>query len=214
MRIGILGSGLMGAKLGTIFARAGHRVTFSYSHDFGKLEKLARRAGPNARAGSPADAADRADAVLLAVHWSRVDAVLEQAGSLAGQTLITCTLPMDAKDERLVVGHTTSAAEIIARKRPRAHVVSAFGTAPSEVFFPLFARRRSKSAPHLAYCGDHGGAKRRAATLIRAVGFAPVDVGELSMSRYLEPFTMVVAKLAYGGAGSQALAYRFERYPR
>lgn len=29
MRIGILGSGLMGGKLGTIFARAGHEVVFS-----------------------------------------------------------------------------------------------------------------------------------------------------------------------------------------
>lgn len=29
MRIGILGSGLMGAKLGTIFARAGLEVIFS-----------------------------------------------------------------------------------------------------------------------------------------------------------------------------------------
>ena len=29
MRVGILGSGLMGGKLGTIFARAGHQVTFS-----------------------------------------------------------------------------------------------------------------------------------------------------------------------------------------
>jgi predicted dinucleotide-binding enzyme len=32
MRIGILGSGLMGGKLGTIFARAGHDVVFSYAH--------------------------------------------------------------------------------------------------------------------------------------------------------------------------------------
>ena len=37
MRIGILGSGLMGGKLGTIFARAGHDVVFSYSHDDKKL---------------------------------------------------------------------------------------------------------------------------------------------------------------------------------
>lgn len=28
MRIGILGSGLMGGKLGTLFARAGHEVVF------------------------------------------------------------------------------------------------------------------------------------------------------------------------------------------
>src|SRR5438876_7620800 len=36
MRIGILGSGLMGAKLGTIWARAGHDVVFSYSRSDAK----------------------------------------------------------------------------------------------------------------------------------------------------------------------------------
>jgi predicted dinucleotide-binding enzyme len=68
MKIGILGSGLMGGKLGTLFARAGHEIVFSYSHDPRKLEKLAKKAGPNARSGTPAEAARRADAVLLAVH--------------------------------------------------------------------------------------------------------------------------------------------------
>jgi 8-hydroxy-5-deazaflavin:NADPH oxidoreductase len=43
MRIGILGSGLMGGKLGTLFARAGHDVVFSYSRSRKKLESLARR---------------------------------------------------------------------------------------------------------------------------------------------------------------------------
>ena len=42
MRVGILGSGLMGGKLGTLFARAGHEVTFSYARGRKKLEKLAR----------------------------------------------------------------------------------------------------------------------------------------------------------------------------
>lgn len=37
MRIGVLGSGLMGAKLGTIFARAGHEVVFSYGLLVGQL---------------------------------------------------------------------------------------------------------------------------------------------------------------------------------
>ena len=44
MRIGILGSGLMGGKLGTIFARAGHDVVFSYSRSQRKLKRLAREA--------------------------------------------------------------------------------------------------------------------------------------------------------------------------
>jgi len=65
MRIGILGSGLMGGKLGTIFARAGHEVVFSYSRDDKKLQRLARDAGGSSRAGTPGEAAKDADAVLI-----------------------------------------------------------------------------------------------------------------------------------------------------
>ncbi|HYL29166.1 MAG TPA: NAD(P)-binding domain-containing protein, partial [Gemmatimonadales bacterium] len=72
MRVGILGSGLMGGKLGTIFARAGHDVLFSYARGKEKLNKLARDAHGNARAGTPAEAAQDSDVLLLAVHWSRV----------------------------------------------------------------------------------------------------------------------------------------------
>ena len=68
MRIGILGSGLMGAKLGTIFARAGHEVVFSYARSQDKLKKLAGAAGPKARAGTPQEAAQDADALLLVLH--------------------------------------------------------------------------------------------------------------------------------------------------
>ena len=48
MRIGILGSGLMGGKLGTLFARAGHDVVFSYARTEQKLRKLAQEARRNA----------------------------------------------------------------------------------------------------------------------------------------------------------------------
>jgi len=68
MRIGILGSGLMGGKLGTIFARAGHVVVFSYARSQHKLENLAREAKGKAQAGTPREAAQAADAILLAVH--------------------------------------------------------------------------------------------------------------------------------------------------
>ena len=82
MRIGILGSGLMGGKLGTIWARAGHEVTFAYARTQRKLKRLAREAQGQAAAGTPKEAA-QADAVLLAVHWSCVDDLLDQAGDLA-----------------------------------------------------------------------------------------------------------------------------------
>ena len=51
MRIGISGSGLKGGKLGTIFARAGHEVVFSYARSNDKLKRLARDAQGNTRVG-------------------------------------------------------------------------------------------------------------------------------------------------------------------
>src|SRR5690348_17393898 len=95
MRFGILGSGLMGGKLGTIFARAGHGVVFSYARSQRKLEKLAREAGGRARAGTPREAAQDADAVVLAVHWLRFGDVLKQAGDLSGKIVLTTSLPMN-----------------------------------------------------------------------------------------------------------------------
>lgn len=98
----------MGAKLGTIFARAGHDVTFSYAHSDRKLKKLTRDAGQGARAGTPAEAARDADALLLAVHWSRVDDVLKRAGDLSGKVIVSCSLPMNDDNTALVVAHTSS----------------------------------------------------------------------------------------------------------
>jgi len=215
MRIGILGSGLMGGKLGTIFARAGHEVVFSYARTSRKLEKLAREAIPTkgrVRAGTPAEAAHDADALLLAVHWSRVDDVLKQAGAVAGKVIITCSLPMNADDTALVIAHTSSGAEELAKKIPKARVVSAFGTVPSEVLFDVFQARRKANRPSLVYCGDDSRAKKTAAELIRDVGFDPVDAGPLRIARYTEPFTLLIAQLAYEGEGSPELAYRFERF--
>ena len=210
MRIGILGSGLMGAKLGTIFARAGHDVTFSYARSAGKLEQLARDAGNHARAGSPAEAVGGADALLLAVHWNRVADVLRQAGDLSGRVLLTCSLPMNDSDTELEVAHTSSGAEELARMAPGARVVSAFGSVPSEVLFGVFAAKGRRTPPSLLYCGDDGPAKQVAAQLIRDAGFDPMDAGALRTARYIEPFTLLVALLAYEGGGGPELAYRFE----
>ena len=202
----------MGGKLGTLFARAGHEVVFSYARSEQKLARLARLARRRARAGTPAEAAHDAEALLLAVHWSRVDEVLKQAGNLAGKVLITCSLPMNATDTALVVGGSSSGAEELAKKARRSRVVAAFGTIPSEVLFSVFAARRKARRPSLVYCGDDQNAKRLAATLIRAVGFDPVDAGPLRMARYTEPFTLLIARLAYETSAGPQLAYRFERF--
>lgn len=211
MRIGILGAGLMGGRLGTIWARSGHEVIFSYARDRAKLEKLARDAGGAARAGTPAEAAREAELVLTAVHWTRMDDVLEQAGDLAGKTVLTCSLAMSADDSHLVIGHTSSGPEALAARLPGAHVVAAFNTLPGEVLFPTFEAKGRGTPPDLIYCGDDDAAKHRAAMLIRDVGFNPVDLGGLRTARYMEPFGLAVSLLAYGGKDGPEMAYRFVR---
>jgi predicted dinucleotide-binding enzyme len=211
MRVGILGSGLMGGKLGTLFARAGHEVVFSYARSEQKLTRLARGAKGKARAGTPREAAEDADAVLLAVHWSRLEDVLNQTGDMSGKVIVTCSLPMNDDNSALVVAHTSSGAEALAKKVPGAEVIAAFNSVPSEVLFGVFEGRGNVTRPSLVYCGDKHTGKHLAARLIRDVGFDPVDAGPLRIARYIEPFALLVAQLAYGGKGGPELAYRFER---
>jgi predicted dinucleotide-binding enzyme len=212
MRVGIIGSGLMGGKLGTLFARAGHEVIFSYARSEQKLRKLAREAKGKARPGTSREAAQETDAVLLAVHWSRLDDVLNQTGDLSRKVIVSCSLPMNDDETELLVTHTSSGAEMLARRLPEARVVSAFNTVPSEVLFSVFEARRKATRPSLVYCGDDSRSKRLVAGLIRDVGFDPVDAGPLRIARYTEPFALLVAQLAYETKGGPDLAYRFERF--
>jgi len=76
---------------------------------------LAKDAGNNAHAGTPADATRDANAVSLAVHWTRVDDVLAQVDVLSGKVLLTCSLPMSKDDSHMIIGHTASGAEALAR---------------------------------------------------------------------------------------------------
>ncbi|WP_223306270.1 NADPH-dependent F420 reductase [Mameliella alba] len=122
MKIAILGSGLMGAVLGPVWARAGHAVTFRYARSADKLARLADETGG---AHAPvSQAVQQAEAILLSVHWSRIDDVLSQAGDLAGKLVLNCCVPLDEANETLVLGPYTSGAEELARMRPQARWVS------------------------------------------------------------------------------------------
>lgn len=205
MKIGIIGAGRMGRALGRRWARAGHEVTISFTRDQRKLDSIAREIGHGARSASPADAANGADAVLFAVQWSTIDEALEQADSLAGRTMLTCTLPMTADDSELAIGHTSSGAEELAR-RTGASVVAIFNTVTSELLRDDAEVARMR--PDVIYCGDTAEAKSTAAHLARDAGFNPIDAGALRIARHLEPFGLLIAQLAYERNLGETLGYR------
>ena len=209
MRIAILGSGNMGGTLGRLFAAAGHTVTFSYSRDPAKLERLARESGSRARAASPGGAVRDADIVVLTVLWQHVSRVLRLAGDLQDKVLIDCTNPLTPSDDALAVGFRTSGAEIVAAKAKGALVVKAFNTITSELL--RAGTRVLSERPAGFYCSDHTRARRVAARLLRDLGFEPVNCGALINARSLEPLAMLVGELAYNQGRRPEIGLRILR---
>jgi predicted dinucleotide-binding enzyme len=69
--------------------------------------------------------------------------------------------------------------------------------------------RVARAKPDVVYCGDDDEAKSIAATLARDAGFNPLDAGALEIARYLEPFGLLVAQLAYEQELGETMGYRF-----
>lgn len=67
-RIGIIGAGNIGGTLGGLWAKAGHAVMLSSRHPK-ELKNLVEGLGPNARAGTPAEAIAFGEVVLIAVPY-------------------------------------------------------------------------------------------------------------------------------------------------
>ena len=78
--------------------------------------------------------------------------------------------------------------------------------------FAVFEKRDGDRHPSLVYYGDHQDANEVTAGLIRDIGFDPVDAGPLRVARYIEPFALLIGKLAYEGDGGPEIAYRFEHF--
>ncbi len=193
MNIGIIGSGNMGSGLGKIWAKKGHKVIFSFSRDMKKLEDLAKSA-PNAVAATPAEAVQKSDVVLLSVKWANIEEAVKAAGPLKGKIIIDCTNPLKPDSSDLAIGHTTSAAEEIAKLAEDANVVKAFNTVFAEVYRShsrLFGTRITT----MFYCGDNAEAKKVVEQLIKDIGFEPIDAGTLKIARYLEPLAVLLLHL-------------------
>ena len=200
----------MGTALGTLWAQGGHAVSFSYSRDATKLRRLASSAGKGARAASVAEAVSECEALLLAVRWAQLDDVIAASGGAAAfkdRVVISCSLPMTPDDTALAIGHTTSGAESVAGRLPSAHLVAAFNTIPSELLHAEVLRDVPER-PAVVYCSDDARAKRVAATLATDAGLDPIDAGPLRVARYLEPFGLLVAQLAYDQGLGPELGYR------
>jgi predicted dinucleotide-binding enzyme len=180
MRIGIIGSGNIGATTARLFAEAGHEVTIANSRGPESLAELVGDLGPNARAGTVDDAARASDVVLIAIPLRAYPDLPAEA--FAGKVVIDANNYYPQRDGRIAQldSEETTSTELLARHLTGARIVKSFNTMN---FRPLGsdgrpdAPRAERLAIYLA--GDDEGAKEIVARLIEEVGFAPVDTGSL-----------------------------------
>jgi predicted dinucleotide-binding enzyme len=187
MKIGIVGSGNVGGTLGGVWVKAGHEVMFS-SRNIEHDKALAAKLGPNARAGTPREAAAFGDVLMISVPYRALPEVAKDlAGLIKGKVVIDTCNPFVGRDGEIASwarekGAGLASAELL----PGARLVRAFnaigaarmGTAhqqPGRVGMPI--------------AGDDAQAIAVASRLIRDIGYEPVPIGGLAMGKHLMPGT-------------------------
>lgn len=187
LKIGIVGSGRVGGTLGRIWAEAGHTVMFS-SLDLEQDKALAASVGPNARAGTPREAAAFGNVLLVSVPYHALPAVGKDLGELVkGKVVIDTSNPIPGRDGEIAAwarnkGAGLASAELL----PGARIVRAFN-AVSYMRMADAAKREPRAGMPIA--GDDAKAIAIASGLIREIGYEPVVIGSLAMGKHLVPGT-------------------------
>jgi len=187
-KIGIIGSGRIGGTLGGLWAKAGHEVMFS-SLDLEHDKALAQKHGPNARAGTPREAAAFGDVLLMAVPYRALPQVgKDLASQIKGKVVIDACNPFVGRDGDIATwarekGAGLASAELL----PGARIVRAFNAVGAARLPEIAQSRGARTGMPIA--GDDASAIAAASRLIRDVGFEPVLVGPLAMGRHLIPGT-------------------------
>jgi predicted dinucleotide-binding enzyme len=199
MKVTVIGAGNMGAAFVKQLTRAGHQVSVT-SRDAQKAQAVAA-----ANTGAKVVDATSADVLVLATGYGDAAAALKKLGNLNGKVLIDITNPLTADYMGLTLGHSTSAAEEIAKLAPGAQVVKAFNTLFAQVLAEGASLGGGQTVP-VFVASDSDKAKQSTKALAESMGFTIIDAGGLKNARYLEPLAGLNIYLGYGAGLGTSIA--------
>jgi len=190
MRIGILGTGVVGQTIGTRLAQLGHDVKLgARSASNEKAAKWAAEAGSKATHGTFADAAAFGEIVFNCTSGMVSLDALRAAGAdnLRGKTLVDVANPLDfsrGMPPSLSVCNTDSLGEQIQTTFPEAKVVKALNTMNAQV---MVNPSLVPDDHDVFICGNDTEAKARVTELLRSFGWRSViNLGDISAARGME----------------------------
>ena len=180
--IGLIGAGHIGSQVARLSVRHGYDVVVSNSRGPDTLQDLVRELGPRARAGTPAEAAQLGDIVVVTIPLKSIGDV--PVAPLAGKIVIDTNNYYPQRDGHIsqLDREETTTSELLQRHLPRSSVVKAFNHIYAS---QLTTDGQPGGAPNrraLAIAGNDADAKTAVAQLIDRFGFDVVDIGPLSES--------------------------------
>lgn len=205
MHIALIGSGHIGAGLARAWSKKGHTLVFG-ARNPQDAELLALSQETRASISSVGDAAQKAEVVVFAMPFAALDEVLKATGELAGKLVVDCTNAVE-RGMQLKYGHTTSAAEELQKKLPRARVFKSFNAQGAEnLANPVYGGVPATNF----FCGDDAEGRKQMKQLVEDVGFEAMDAGPLKNARLLEPLMLLWVNAAQS-LGTRDLAFKLLR---
>ncbi|MEM6891154.1 MAG: NAD(P)-binding domain-containing protein [Pseudomonadota bacterium] len=194
--IAILGAGAVGTALAQNWSRKGHKVTLAVRDTKSESAKVARtRLGDTVKFLDFASAISAAEIIVVALPWTAIANVLPTLVGLDGKIVIDATNPlgMTADGFGLVLGHTTSGGEEVARFLTGARVVKSLNQIGAEILADPSAL---PSVPVMFVAGDDDEARATTLSLVQDLGFEALDFGPLKGARLLEAFAITWIHMA------------------
>jgi predicted dinucleotide-binding enzyme len=185
LRIGIIGTGRIGGALATHWTKAGHEVLMSSRHPE-ELRPLATSLGSRARVGTPREAAEFGEVVLVSVPYAAMPQIgKDNVAQLKGKVVLDTSNPVEGRDGTMAVAAQKKGAGVAtAEFLPGTRVVRAFNCIPAA----SLANNANRTPERIAipFGGDDKAAVAVAERLVRDAGFDPVNVGSLAQTRQFD----------------------------
>lgn len=195
MKIGIIGSGIVGRVLGRAFLQEGHSVMLG-TRNISKEEVVNWQAeNPGGRLGSFQETAQYGDLLVLAVGGLAVEDAIRLAGPehFFEKTVIDATNPIAAvpPDNGVLRFFTTleeSLMERIQQLLPDARIVKAFSCVGNAYMYkPDFPG----GTPTMFICGNQAEAKQQVTEILSSFGWETEDMGGVEAARAIEPLCIL-----------------------